>query len=86
MRNMNSKSPISLNILSTGKDESGKSVLIASGQKRPRSEGPSTMPASTSAMTRGCPSQRVTNPKTRETTRIEAICSSRSVSALVCMR
>ena len=39
-------------------DSGGNSQRMASGASQPRSDGPSAMPATTSAMTRGCPSQR----------------------------
>jgi len=72
---MNSTSPSWLSIFNTGSDVLGKSVSKACGHKRPSSEGPSTMPATISAMTIGCPSQRVTSPSARDTKRMAAICA-----------
>ena len=82
IKNMNSTSPTWLTSWSTPSDSGGNSNLVACGQSVPSSDGPSTIPAVTSAITCGWPRRRTPSASTRETAMIATDCAMNRVRGL----
>ena len=85
MANMKRINPNWLNILMLLKEATGKIKAEISGNKFPKTEGPSTIPATISPITVGCPSFKKNHPKRRQARRIMIICNKRIPSDdLIC--
>ena len=71
--------PTWLNMRSGPSDAGGKSSAIVLGQSAPRHDGPSRMPANTSAMTEGWPKRWSALASSREHATMTPICTNSSV-------
>ena len=81
-RNMNSTSPTWASICNSFSESAGNSAVDTSGRSQPSSDGPSMMPAATSAITIGCPMRRIATPSRRDTVTMTITCANRRVSGL----
>src|SRR3972149_5979876 len=66
--------PTWASVKSTLRISGGKSHACTFGSPKPNNDGPSTIPATISARTGGCPSLPVNNPTRRTASRMTAIC------------
>ena len=83
MTNMNRTRPIWLNRFRFVSEFTGKRCANNSGKKYPRREGPSTIPATISPITPGCPMYLKRNENTRTVSRITMIWINKIVKELV---
>jgi hypothetical protein len=74
---MNRTRPIWLAGPSSGSDAFGNSLASTDGATSPRSDGPSSTPATVSATTSGCPSLLAPTPSSRGTMTIRMACATR---------
>src|SRR4030095_15667494 len=83
--NMNNTTPNWLSTPSVVIEVEGKRNAAAEGHIQPKTEGPSTMPATISPITGGCPIRRKIAPNTFATTMMTNSCRRRMLSGLLAL-
>ena len=81
-RNMNRMSPTWLNMLISPSESRGKTAAASSGAASPSTDGPSTMPATISAITIGWRMRRASSPIRRATLMISSACTMKRASGV----